>query len=263
MDLPVIFAAMGVLGIIAAAAFFVIGRNAGRALERRAQSAARGTAEETSKRILGDAQREADSLRKAVVVAGREEVIKLREQWEQEGAKRREEVERAERRLQERETALDRKYDLLEQREREVGRRASEVGRKEKSIGEREKELDRMLSEERRRLEQLAGMSADDAKAELMHRMEEAAQAEAANRLREIRESARRTAEREAKKIVALAVQRVGWDQTARISVASCARPNDAMKAPIIGRQRRNIRAFELATGVNTITDDTRNTAVV
>ncbi|MDQ3518845.1 MAG: ribonuclease Y, partial [Gemmatimonadota bacterium] len=97
----------------------------------------------------------------------------------------------------------------------------------------------------------------------LMHRMEEEAHADAANRLREIRETARRNADREARKIVALAVQRVAADHTAEITVSSVALPNDEMKGRIIGREGRNIRAFELATGVDVIIDDTPDTVVV
>jgi ribonuclease Y len=258
-----IYAALGVLVILASAAFFIVGRVAGRIAERKAQAAARATAEETAKRIVDDAQREADTLRKSAVLAGKEETIKLRESWEGEASRRREEIERGEKRVQERETALDRKFDILEQRDKEIGRRASELGRKEKTVSERDAELDKMLGEERRRLEALAGMSAEQAKAELITRMEEQARADAANSLREIRETARRTAEREAKKIVALAVQRVAADHTAEITVSSVALPNDEMKGRIIGREGRNIRAFELATGVDVIIDDTPDTVVV
>jgi ribonuclease Y len=258
-----LYAASGVAILIAAAAFFVIGRAAGRAAERKAQEAAKATAQETAGRILAEAQREAETLRKSAVVAGKEETIKLREAWEAESAKRREEVERAERRVQERETNLDRKFDLLEQREKDLGRRASDLGRREKTVHDRDTELERLLAEERRRLEQLAGMSARDAKSELMHRMAEEAQAEAANQIREIRETARRNAEREAKKIVALAVQRVAAEHTSEISVSSVSLPNDEMKGRIIGREGRNIRAFELATGVDVIIDDTPDTVVV
>ena len=96
-----------------------------------------------------------------------------------------------------------------------------------------------------------------------MRRMEEQAQADAANRIREIRESARRNAEREAKKIVALAVQRIAAEHTAETTVSAVALPNDEMKGRIIGREGRNIRAFELATGVDVIIDDTPDTVVV
>jgi ribonuclease Y len=106
-------------------------------------------------------------------------------------------------------------------------------------------------------------MSAQDAKNELIRRLEEEAHADAANMLREIRESARRNAEREAKKIVALAIQRIAADTTAETTVSAVALPNDEMKGRIIGREGRNIRAFELATGVDVIIDDTPDTVVV
>ena len=179
----------------------------------RRQQGAQATAEETAKRIVGEAQREAESLRKTAVLSGKEELIKLREEWEQEARGRREEVEREERRVDEREGQLNRKYDLLEQRERDTNRRAEAVAVNERNLGARQQELEKLLAEERRRLEQLAGISATDAKAELMHRMEEEAQADAANRIREIRETAKRNAEREAKKIIALAIQNL-WPET-------------------------------------------------
>jgi len=263
MSETALFAASGAAIIIAAAAFFVLGRMRGRAAERIVQAAAGATAEETAKRILSDARREAETLQKSAVVAGKEESIRLREAWEAEVAKRREELDRAERRVQEREGSLDRKFDILEQRDREIGRRASDIGRREKAVGEQSEEYERLLAEERRRLEQLAGMSREDAKAELINRLAEEAKAEAANRIREIRETARRNADREAKKIVALAVQRIAAEHTSEISVSSVPLPNDEMKGRIIGREGRNIRAFELATGVDVIIDDTPDTVVV
>jgi ribonuclease Y len=262
MDVIAIAAALGVF-VVASPAFFIFGRNTGRRTERERQAAAKATAEETSKRIISEAEREAENLRKSAVVAGKEELIKLRESFEVEVRGRREEVERDERRISEREGVLDRKFEVLEQRDKELGRRATEFGRREKTIGEREQELDRLVAEERRRLEQMAGMSAQDAKSELIRRMEEEAQADAANRIREIRESAKRNAEREAKKIVALAIQRIAAEHTAETTVSAVSLPNDEMKGRIIGREGRNIRAFELATGVDVIIDDTPDTVVV
>src|SRR5206468_6549483 len=255
-------AALGAL-ILASAAFFFIGRRLGVAAEVRRLAASKATAEETAKRIVSDGEREAENLRKSAIVSGKEELIKLREQFESEVRGRREEVEREERRITERETVLDRKSDVLEQRDRELGRRASDFGRREKTVIQREEELTALLADERRRLEQMAGMSAQDAKAELIRRIEEEAQADAANRVREIRETARRNAEREAKKIVALAIQRIAADHTAESTVSAVSLPNDEMKGRIIGREGRNIRAFELATGVDVIIDDTPDTVVV
>jgi ribonucrease Y len=251
------------LFVIASAVFFFVGRKFGGRTELRRQVQAHTTAEETAKRIVGDAQREAESLRKTAVLSGKEELIRLREEWELEVRGRREEVEREERRVTDREGQLNRKYDLLEQRERDTARRTETLGARELTLTQREQELDKLLGEERRRLEQLAGITAADAKAELMHRMEEEAHADAANQIREIRETAKRNAEREAKKIIALAIQRIAAEQSVEATVSAVALPNDEMKGRIIGREGRNIRAFELATGVDVIIDDTPDTVVV
>ncbi len=262
MNQTALIAALGAAFVAAVAAFW-IGHLAGRRAERKAQTVARSTGEESARRILAEAEREAETMRKSAVLAGKEETLRLRESWEQEAVKRRAELERGERRVQERESNLDRKLDVLETRDKELGRRASDLGRREKGVADRETELERLASEERRRLEQLSGMSAQEARQELMQRLEEEANAEAANRLREIREQARRTAEQEAKKIISLAVQRIASEHTAEITVSSVALPNDEMKGRIIGREGRNIRAFELATGVDVIIDDTPDTVVV
>jgi ribonuclease Y len=262
MNATAIVAALGIL-IVALPAFFFLGRRTGSSAELKRLAASKGTAEETSKRIISEGEREAEALRKSAVIAGKEELIKLREKFENEVRGRREEVEREERRLVERESMLDRKFDILEQRDKELSRRTTDFGRREKSVAQREEELEKLVTEEKRRLESLAGMSAQDAKVELIRRIEEEAQADAASRVREIRETARRNAEREAKKIVALAIQRIAAEHTAESTVSAVSLPNDEMKGRIIGREGRNIRAFELATGVDVIIDDTPDTVVV
>jgi ribonuclease Y len=294
-DLSVL-ALAAVLAVVLAVGAYVVGRNAGRAAgeatgradelakQRAAQATAEETvrraeetvrrAEETARRLAGegeaqgrravaDAEREAEGVRKAAVVAGKEELLRVREAQDAEARKRREEVDREERRVQEREAQLERRHEALEARDRDLGRRASEVGRREKVVGDKEADIGRLEADATRRLEELAGLSAAEAKAELMRRMEEQAQADAANRMREIRETARRNADREAKKIVALAVQRIAAEHTAESTVSSVPLPNDEMKGRIIGREGRNIRAFELATGVDVIIDDTPDTVVV
>jgi ribonuclease Y len=257
MSSQLIPALLGLLAcVVVGVAAYVAGRGAGvktgRSDELERQRVAKATAEESAQRIRAEAERDAEGLRKSAVVAGKEELLR-----------RREEVEREERRLQERESQLDRKSDTLDQRDRELGRRASDLGRREKTVEDRQTEIERLEGEATRRLEELAGLSAQEAKAELVRRMEESAQADAASRIREIRESARRNAEREAKKIVALAVQRIAAEHTAETTVSAVSLPNDEMKGRIIGREGRNIRAFELATGVDVIIDDTPDTVVV
>ncbi|MBA3672102.1 MAG: ribonuclease Y, partial [Gemmatimonadaceae bacterium] len=266
MDSQAILAALGAF-VIASPAFFLVGRRSGaihgRRFELERQAAAKSTAEQTATRLIGEAEREVETMRKSAVVTGKEEVMRLREEAEQELRGRRSAVEQEERRLSERENALDRKHETVETRDREIGRRASDFGRREKLLQGREEELEKMIADERRRLETMAGMSAQEAKSELIRRLEEEAHADAANSLREIRESARRHAERDAKKIVALAIQRIAADTTAEITASAVALPNDEMKGRIIGREGRNIRAFELATGVDVIIDDTPDTVVI
>jgi ribonuclease Y len=266
MNSLAIIAALGAF-IVASPAFFFFGRRSGvgigRQTELERQTIAKATAEQTSARMIAEAEREIDTMRKSAIVSGKEEAMRLRELAENELRGRRSSVEQEERRISEREGALDRKSELVEQRDREIARRASDFGRREKLLQTREEELDKLIQEERRRLETMAGMSAQDAKNELIRRLEEEAHADAANTLREIRETARRNAEREAKKIVALAIQRIAADTTAETTVSAVSLPNDEMKGRIIGREGRNIRAFELATGVDVIIDDTPDTVVV
>jgi ribonuclease Y len=251
------------LGVIAAVIAFVFGRTSGRGVEIAEQQRANATAEDMAGRVLDEARREAETLRKGAIVSGKEEVLQLREAHEVEVRQRRVDVEKEERRVLEREALLDRARESLEGRENELQRRLGEITSRETAGGIRAQELDRLIAEERRKLEQLAGLSADQAKAELVRRLEDEALADAASRLREIRESAKRNAERDAKKIVALAVQRVAAETTAETTVSAVSLPNDEMKGRIIGREGRNIRAFELATGVDVIIDDTPDTVVV
>jgi ribonuclease Y len=257
---PALFGAIAALvGVVA----FVLGRRAGAAGEREQQARSRTTAEETAARLLEEARREAETARKSAVVAGKEELIQLREAFEAEARRRRGELEREERRLQDREDQLGRQAEGLGGRERDLTTRAAELDDRDARMAGRAVEAERLVAEQQRRLEQLAGLTADDAKAELIRRLEDAAHADAASRLREIRETARRTADREARKIVALAVQRIAAETTAETTVSAVALPNDEMKGRIIGREGRNIRAFELATGVDVIIDDTPDTVVV
>jgi len=224
MTQTALLAAAGLLlFIVACAAFFIVGRRMGRTGETARQARAQSTAEETAKRVLDEAARDAESLRKTAVLTGKEELIRLREDWEQEARKRREEIEREERRVQERESLLNRKYELLEQREKDAAVQTTSLNARQQAMSGREQELDRLVGEERRRLEQLAGLSAQEAKAELIHRLEDEAQADAANRIRDIRDTAKRNADREAKKIIALAIQRIAAEQTAETTVPAVA----------------------------------------
>ncbi|HXY20591.1 MAG TPA: ribonuclease Y [Gemmatimonadales bacterium] len=251
--------AVGATGTAAGLAFFFIGRW----VERRIAARAKATAEALANRILEDARRDAEAFRTSLVVSGKEELAKAREAWEAEVGRRREEIDRIEHRLEEREDILEKKLQVLERRDRELETRHADVDAAEKRAAAHEAEAQGLVAERRRRLEGVAGLSAADAKKELVRSIEEEAKADAAALVRNAREQARREAEKEAKKIVALAIQRIAADHTAETTVAAVALPNDEMKGRIIGREGRNIRAFETATGVDVVIDDTPDTVIV
>ena len=244
--------------VAGAAGFF-----GGQAVIQSRLRAAKGTAEDEAARIRATAQQEAESLRKAEILKGREEAIRAREEWEREEAKRRDEIDRLERRLQERTETLDRKLHLLDEKADAQERRAQQLAQGEKRVEQQAAELQARVAEVQHRLESLAGLNADEARRQLMHEMEEQARAAAAQRIREIKEEAKRDAEREAKKIISLAIQRIAADHTAETTVSVVALPSDEMKGRIIGREGRNIRAFEQATGIDVIIDDTPEAVVL
>jgi len=253
--------------IVAAAVGLVLGLGIGFAWARnrdraiRAQEKRRG--EDEASRILAQAREEGEKARKAAELEGRETSIALREAWEQEEARRREEVERAERRAEERADALDRQLERLTTRESHLEQRVEKVEARERGCDEREAAL---LDKEREvvaRLEHVAGLTEAEARKQLSEDLIEEARAEAANSIREIKERAQRDAEREARKIVALAIQRMAADLTAETTVSVVQLPSDEMKGRIIGREGRNIRAFEQATGVDVIIDDTPEAVVL
>jgi ribonucrease Y len=223
----------------------------------------RASADEERDRLLASARVDAENLRKAEILAGKEEAFKAKEEWEREETRRREEVERAERRLDERAESLERKLQSLDDKIQAQDQRASQLAQRENAVQARDAELEERFGEVQHRLESLAGLTADEARRQLVSEMEDAAKAEAAQRIREIREESKRDAEREAKKIISLAIQRIAADHTAETTVSVVALPSDEMKGRIIGREGRNIRAFEQATGIDVIIDDTPEAVVL
>ncbi len=214
-------------------------------VERSRKKKAVAAAADEASRILGRAREEAENLRTTRVLEGKEEVIRLRESWEQEESKHRTEVERAEERLAERSSALERRFDNLNERESSQEKRAKELEGEKEGLTAQTLDFAKDRERVREKLESLAGMSQPEAKKELLADLQDEARAEAANTLREIKEEAQRTADREAKKILGLAIQRMAADQTAEMTVSVVQRPSDEMKGRIIGREGRNIRAFE------------------
>lgn len=232
-------------------------------LERLRLRRAKADAESVAARIRAVAEQDSEHIRKAAELAGKEAAFRAKEDWEREEARRRDELERVERRLEERQASLDRKFDLLDQKERQLESRDKEIADQAADLDRQAAAYEHLAVEARRRLESLAGLTADEARRLLMQDLEKEARSQAANMIREIKENAKREAEREAKNIISLAIQRIAADHTAESTVSVVSLPSDEMKGRIIGREGRNIRAFEQATGIDVIIDDTPEAVIL
>jgi len=259
MEAPLLIALAAVLVLLSVGAGFALGR--GR--ERRRQEEERAAARDEASRILERAREEAEALKKEARLAGKDEAYRLREEWEAEEARRREELEKAERRIEDRSSTLDRLSETLSDREARLEERVGRLEEREEELERGFSEVEEIRDEARQKLEELAGMSASDARAKLVEDLEDEARAEASNTVRQVKEEAQRSAEREAKKILAASIQRMAADETAHMTVSVVQLPNDEMKGRIIGREGRNIRSFEQATGIDVIIDDTPEAVVL
>jgi len=231
--------------------------------QRRAATGVLAAARAEAERFRGESSREAEAARSEILVAARMEALKLREDLDREVQRRREEWERLERRADERARMQDRKLEEVETRDRGLGKREESLVQRELSLRAREGEADRLAQEQRARLERIAGLTAEEARREILQRVEDEVRTQAAAMVRDIKEQARRSADRDARRIISIAIQRLAAEHTAESTVAAVALPSDEMKGRIIGREGRNIRAFETATGVDVIIDDTPDTVIV
>jgi ribonuclease Y len=220
-------------------------------------------AEQEAKLLGGRAREDAEKAKAAAVVEGKMEALKLREEAERDVTRRREEIDRTERRLEERDRATGRRGEELDRQSKAVSGQQSALAQRELSLEAKTKEIDALIHEQRQRLERIAGLTAEEARREFLQRVEDEARAQAAALARDIKEQAKKSADRDAKRIIAMSIQRLAAEHTAETTVAAVALPSDEMKGRIIGREGRNIRAFEMATGVDLIIDDTPDTVIV
>jgi len=220
-------------------------------------------AESKALATLNAAAHEGEQAKAAALLEGKMEVMRHREEAERDLARRREEADRTERRSEERERDFGRRAEQVSQQEKGLATKLEGLAQREGALSVRETEIEGLVKEQRTRLERIAGLTSEDARRELLKRAEDESRAEAAALARDIKEQAKREAEKEGRKIIALAAQRLAAEHTAETTVSSVALPTDEMKGRIIGREGRNIRAFEQATGVDLIIDDTPDTVVV
>jgi ribonuclease Y len=220
-------------------------------------------AENAAARIIEEAKRDAGAIKKEAEIQAKDSLIKEKMDLEKEVRETRRELQTFEKRLVSKEEALDKRVDSVEKRDSDLGRREGAIKTREKSIEDKSVECDRQVDEARKQLEQVAGMTREEAKRNLIDQMVEEAKHGSAKRIRVIEEGAKEDAVRKSQKIIALAIERLAGDFVAERSVTVVALPNDELKGKIIGREGRNIRALEAATGIDLIVDDTPETVVI
>lgn len=247
------------IGIIAAGAGALIGA----LIRGKIGSSKIANAEKSAEEILVSARREADSIRKEADIQAKDTVFQAKSAWEDEVREIRRELQSQEKRLQQKEENLDRKSSQLDGRDSELQKRERSLTDKELSLVSRHKEADELVQEQRSKLEKISGLSSEEARKMLVDSMESEARHDAAKLIKQIEEEAQETADKKAKNILALSIQRYAGDYVAEKSVSVVALPNDEMKGRIIGREGRNIRAIEAATGIDLIIDDTPEAVII
>ena len=241
----------------------VAGAVIGTVLRSRISGSQVAAAKQSASQILAEAGKEADILRKEAAIQAKDALLGAKTEWESEAKEMRRELQAQEKRLLQREENLDRKLTQLEEREDDLGRREKHFGGLEDRLKQRESEIDKLIAEQRARLESISGLSAEEARQQLMANMESQARHDCAKGIKQIEDEARETADKKAKEILALAIQRYAGDYVAERAVSVVPLPSDEMKGRIIGREGRNIRAIEAATGIDLIIDDTPEAVII
>jgi len=220
-------------------------------------------AEERAKKIIADSEREANSVMREKLLEVKDEWYKKKQEYDNESNQKRSKLQAYEKQLASREENIDRKVELLNKKERELHQIQRENDEKSKTLETRQAELEKIIAEEIVRLERSSGLSRDEAKKILIETMTNAAKTEAAQTLKDLRDKVRETAKQDAQKIIVQAIQRSAADHAVETTVSVLNIQSDEMKGRIIGREGRNIRAFEAATGVDVIVDDTPEAVIL
>ncbi|HZA53815.1 MAG TPA: ribonuclease Y [Candidatus Udaeobacter sp.] len=220
-------------------------------------------AKQAAARIIEEAKKDAIGIKKDAEIQAKDNILKEQMDFEKEVRETRRELQSLEKRLISREEGIDKRVDTIDKRELELGKREATLKSREKALEETAADCERQVDETRKQLEQVAGMTREEAKKSLIDQMVEEAKHESAKRIRVIEEEAKEEAVRKSQKIIALAIERLAGDFVAERSVTVFPLPNDELKGKIIGREGRNIRALEAATGIDLIVDDTPETVVI
>ncbi len=227
-------------------------------LERRNQQL-----QDQARNVISDARKEAETIKKEAILQAKDSLFQMKAEFEKESKENRKEFQNLEKRILQKEENLDRKSEGLDRRESAITKREKALVQQEKEFEENQRELHDLMDEQKRKLENISGMSAQEAKEILIQAIENEARHDAALLVKKIETEARESADRKAKNIISLAIQRYAGDYVAEKTVSVVNLPNEEMKGRIIGREGRNIRAIEASTGVDLIIDDTPEAVIL
>ena len=219
--------------------------------------------ETLSKKIVEEAKKEAETVKKESMLQAKDSLYQMKMEFEKETKERRQEIQDQEKRILLKEQNLDRKIEVIEKRESDFEKKDRALVQKEMEASELKEKYEQLNAEKKRELEYLAGISSQEAKELLLQAMENEAKHEAAKTIRRLENEARETADKKAKEIISLAIKRYAGDYVAEKVVSYVNLPNEEMKGRIIGREGRNIRAIEAATGIDLIIDDTPEAVIL
>jgi ribonuclease Y len=219
--------------------------------------------EKEREKILEETGKEADRIKKDAHVEAKDIVYQAKADIEKDQRERRSELNHLDKRLRQKEESIERKFEQIDRREQELNKREKEYIAKERAIQEKDNSYNKLLKEETELLQKISGFSSEDARQHLLKKVEEESRFEAAKLAKRIEDEARENAEKKAKEVIGFSIQRYASDYVTDTTVSSVSLPNDEMKGRIIGREGRNIRALEAATGVDLIVDDTPETVTL
>jgi ribonuclease Y len=219
--------------------------------------------EEEALRILDDAERRAETLLREAQIEAKDRLFTMKSEFDAETNETRAELKKQEKRFIQKEESLDKKNEQLEKKEQDLNKRERHFQKREEQVSQSEKRYQMLVDEQTRQLEKISGLTVEEAKELLIRAMENEARYEGAKLIKKVTTEAKEEANKEAKKIIATAIQRYSGDYVAERTVSVVQLPNDEMKGRIIGREGRNIRALEAATGIDLIIDDTPEAVIL
>ncbi len=249
--------------VIAALVALVVGVAVGYTLSRVAGSKRVSESKDLAKRIVEEARKEAQAHKKEAILQAHDDIFNQKKELEQEFKERERELKNKENKIQDKEERVERKLENANQKESDILALEKSLTQKERDVREKEERLETVTREQEQRLQEISGLSADEARRQLLEDIEARTRHEAARMIRQIETEARENADRKAKEILAMSIQRYAGDFVSEQTVTSVTLPSEDMKGRIIGREGRNIRALEAATGVDLIIDDTPETVIL